>query len=128
MRFQIKRVWVGDEGCYGVMFCERKPPFALTLERTFRPDNAVVIKRGVHRCTKTTYYKGQYPTYEIEQDGHTRVLFHRGNIEMHSLGCVLIGEYFHDFKDMSGIANSAGGFAEFMRKTKGVEEFELEVT
>lgn len=134
MRFQIKRVWVGDKGCFGVIFCDRQPPFALTLERTFDPDDRVVVPYGISKCTFDFYHKGGYPTYEIQfPDGsHDRVLFHKGNKEHHSRGCILIGEYFHDFGDLSGIANSKAGFNEFMSKAmengKPVKEFELEVT
>jgi hypothetical protein len=127
--FQVKRNYVGDEGAFGSMHKNRGAPFAVTLERTFKPNNDVIILPShVYKCTKSRYYKGGYPTYEIHVDGHSRVLFHKGNKEAHSLGCILVAEFYHDFGGMNGIGNSAGGFNEFMKLTEGVDEFILEVT
>ena len=128
MTFQVKRNFRGEEGCFGTLHENRSPPFALTLERTFKPANEVVIPFGVHKCTKTTYFKGGYPTYEIHVEGHSRLLFHKGNTEAHSMGCILVGEYYHEFDGVAGIANSKGGFTEFMRRATGLDEFYLEVT
>lgn len=127
MRFRLERVWIGEQGCFGVLMQNDDPPFAVTLERTFKPTNEVVIPLGIHRCTRSRYYKGGYPTYEIHVPEHSRVLFHKGNKEAHSLGCILVGENYHHFGDIEGIGNSAGGFKEFMDKCNSVDEFQLEV-
>ena len=127
MKFKLHRVWVGEEGAFGLLFCDDKPPFAVTLERTFKPSNEIVIPYGVHKCTRSQYFKGGYPTYEINIKGHSRVLFHKGNTEAHSMGCILVAEFFHQFDDVAGIANSAGGFKEFMKHANNADEFLLEV-
>ena len=126
--FQLKRNYRGDEGCFGTLHENRSPPFALTLERTFKPANEVIIPHGIHKCTKSQYYKGGYPTFEIHVEGHSRILFHKGNVEAHSMGCILVGEYFHEFNGRAGIANSKGGFNEFMLRAGTLDEFYLEVT
>ena len=124
MIFLLNRVYVGEEGAFGTIGLQDKPPFAVTLERTFE-NNRVVIPKGTHQCIRSVYYKGGYPTYEIMVDGHSRVLFHKGNKEEHSLGCILVAEYFHDFDEEPGIANSAGGFNEFMSLAGNIKEFNL---
>jgi hypothetical protein len=126
MEFKLQRVYVGEEGAFGVLSKNNEPPFAVTVERTFLPDHEILIPFGTHKCIRTTYNKGGYPSYEILVDGHSEVKFHKGNKESHSEGCILVAEYFHTFKDMQqGIANSAGGFAEFMDHTCSVDEFML---
>ena len=127
MEFKLQRVYVGKEGAFGVLSKNNEPPFAVTLERTFKPsDTEVVIPFGSHKCTRSVYHAGGgYATYEILVDGRSRLLFHKGNKESHSAGCILVAEYFHSFKDIEGIANSAGGFSEFMGHTNSVDEFML---
>jgi len=99
----------------------------VTLERTFE-NNRVVVPTGRVLCKLSRYYKGKYPTYELQVEGHSRVLFHKGNVELHSEGCVLIAESFSKFGNRPGIANSAGGFKEFMALTGSVPAFVMEVS
>lgn len=127
MRFQLKRVAVHKFGAFGVIM-KSGIPFAVTLERTFEPDNRIVVPYGIVLCERSRYYKGGYPTYELQVAGHSRVLFHKGNKEDHSRGCILVAESYHVFGNQPGIANSAGGFREFMRLTGGVEAFNIEVS
>ena len=127
MRFQLKRIAIHDFGAFGVLM-KNNIPFAVTLERTFGEDNRVVVPTGSVLCRKSKYYKGRYQTYELQVEGHSRVLFHKGNLEEHSRGCVLVAESFYMFGDKPGIANSAGGFKEFMTLTEGADAFNLEVT
>jgi hypothetical protein len=127
MQFKLQRVYIGDQGAFGVLSKNDDPPFAVTLERTFRPDNEVVIPFGVHKCIRTMFNKGGYPTYEVllPETKHTLVKFHRGNLEEHSLGCVLVAESYQQFGAMFGIGNSKAGFNEFMEHTCSVDEFML---
>ena len=126
MRFQLKRVAIHEYGAFGVLL-KNNIPFAVTLERTFEPDNHTVVPTGMVLCKRSHYYKGGYPTYELQIEGHSRVLFHRGNLEQHSVGCILVAESFAVFGDKPGVSDSKHGFAEFMILAKGVPEFNIEV-
>lgn len=136
--FQIARV-IRPEGAFGMLMF-RWQPIGVSLERSFdSTDNAqiavgeqrVVVPDGISTCRKSRYFDGGYDTYEILVPGHTRVLFHKLNVERQSKGCVGIGESFAVFNDPArglvgpGIANSEAGFTEFMRLAAGVPEFEL---
>jgi hypothetical protein len=127
MEFKLQRVWVGKEGAFGVLSKNDEAPFAVTLERTFGEENEVVIPYGSHKCIRSIFNRGGYPSYEIllPETGHTLVKFHKGNTEDHSMGCVLVGESFGMFKDMAGVGNSHSGFSEFMHHANGVDEFIL---
>lgn len=111
-----------DAGRFGVLVEDDDFPRLVTLERTFE-NNRVVIPEGVWPCTRTIYYKRGYPTFEIHVPGHDRVLFHRGNTEDDSRGCILVGRRFGG----GGILESALGFAEFMEARNGVDAFDLRV-
>jgi len=129
--FGLLRVAIRPEGAFGVLL-HKGLPFAVTLERTYAlpsgPGQLVKIPAGAWRCTKTVYLKGGYDTYEIEVPGHSRLLFHRGNTELHSAGCVLVGESYATFAGQPGIAASEAGFVEFMNRAGNRSEFQLRVT
>ena len=124
--FQLHRVSILPDGCFGVLMYDNVP-FAVTLERTYDPGNTVKIGLGNHECHRSRYNRGNYDTFEITVPGHDRILFHKGNTELHSEGCVLVAESFSTFGDKPGVALSAEGFKEFMLRTRDVDSFILEV-
>ena len=125
--FTLKRVAVLPDGARGVLLC-RDIPFAVTMERTYDDlHRAVKIPPGMYNCTRSRYFRGGYDTFEIHVPGHSRILFHKGNWETDSEGCVLIGESFARLKDKEAIADSSGGFGEFMALAQGVDSFSLTV-
>lgn len=130
-RFQLRTVAVREDGCFSVL-CFAGRPFAVTCERTFE-NMRTVITNGTFHCVKTDYHKGGYPTYEIIVPGHSRVLFHRGNVETDSEACILVAESFAQLGGVTSVADSKGGFAEFMLLAQDangnqVAEFDLTVT
>lgn len=126
--FALIRVAVRPEGAFGVLL-HAGIPVATTCERTYQvPDTAsqlVKIPPGRHRCRKTYYIRGEHETYEVIVPGHTRLLFHRGNAETDSEGCVLVGVGFGRVAGAPAVVGSAAGFAEFMRLAGGRQEFSL---
>lgn len=123
MKLTLKRVSVTPEGAFGVLLDERGLPFAVTLEQTDALFD-VKIPVGTYRCVPTQFYRGGYPTFEITGvPGHTRLLFHMGNYEKDTEGCVLVGSEFRG----TWIAGSRLAFNTLMEKTAGQTAFNLEV-
>jgi len=115
-------------GCFGVLWLPNRP-IAVTLERTFeREHEQVVIPGGTHRCIASHYHRGGYDTYEIMVPGHSRVLFHKGNVETNSEGCVLLGSSFGLLNGVPAVLASGPAFDNFMHIMDGVQEFDLVVT
>lgn len=85
---------------------------------------------GEHVCRRSFYFHGGYPTWEIAVPGRSRILFHKGNIEEHTRGCVLVGMAHSMFGEPPklGIAGSAEAFRRLMDHTAAVQEFRLRVT
>lgn len=124
--FALKTVAIREDGCFSVMLVDGRP-FAVTCERTF--DNLrPVIGNGIYRCAKTAFTRGGYSTFEIKLPGHTRVLFHRGNVELDSEGCVLIGSSFGLIGGVTAIQDSKDGFYAFWNLASAVDEFDLVVS
>jgi hypothetical protein len=74
-----------------------------------------VIPEGTYDAVPTFYHKGGYNTFEIVPvPGHSRLLFHVGNVEEDSLGCVLIGSSFGQVGGKAAILGSRAAFQRFM--------------
>lgn len=116
---------IPDGGCFSAALWKGKP-FAVTLERTF-DDGKPIIRDGSFLCQRSYFERGKYWTFEIMVPGHTRVLFHRGNFESDSLGCVLVAESFAVIDGKLGVGDSHG-LTELLALTDGLKQFNLLVS
>ena len=131
---ELVRISVQPEGAFGVLLKAGLPLGPVTVERTYplkdsapRGPQLVKIPPGSYRCERTRYHKGGYDTFEVMGVvGHSRLLFHLGNSETDSEGCVLLGQRFGPYQG-TGILQSRLGFAEFMSFMGSRPSFHLEV-
>lgn len=118
-----------EAGVFGVLRkADTKEQIAVTLEHAYAspfgfspkvPPGQYVCQRGMHRLER---WKWSIETFEItDVPGHTDILFHVGNYNQDSSGCVLLGMARGD----QMILNSRLAFAAFMLLQKGVESFTL---
>ncbi len=125
-RLELHTVAVRDDGCFSVLLWDGRP-FAVSVERTFE-NRRTVITQGAYKCTRTEYIKGGYETFEIHAPGHSRVLFHKGNVEDDSEGCVIVAEAFGIFGSRTAVLDARSGFGQFMQAAAGLNEFTMQVT
>ena len=107
----------------------------VTLEHAYpSPDGfSPKIPEGSYTCVR-----GQHRLHGMEEDfttfeitgvaGHEGLLFHWGNFNQDSEGCILVGE--QDFESASGqqmITASRAEFAKFMALQEGLDSFTLVV-
>lgn len=129
------RVSIAPEGAYGVLLRSGLPIGPVSVERTYPlSDTAphgpqlVKIPQGQYRCEKTRYHRGGYDTFEIKDvQGHSRLLFHLGNTEEDSEGCVLLGQRFGMLRGKPAVLQSGLAFAEFMSMMGFRQSFTLGV-
>lgn len=132
---ELVRVAVSPEGAFGVILIDGVPAGPVSCERTYpvaasAPRGAQLVKIPAGRwvCKRTHFNRGNYPTYEITGvPGHSRLLFHAGNTEDDSDGCVLVGQRFGFVGARPSVLQSRLGFAEFMNLTFQRQRFILEV-
>jgi uncharacterized protein DUF5675 len=128
--FELLRVAMLPEGAFGVLM-QWGIPFATTLERTYElagKQQFTKIPTGIFPCRSRYYLRGNYDTYEVmEVPGHFALLFHKGNVENDSDGCILVGQGYGNVYQKPGVIRSMDGFHEFMRRTEGKPEFFLRV-
>ena len=114
---------------FGVLFRDDGIPFALTLERPWLNNQRSVscVYPGVYRAIRHRSSKFGETFWLQDVPGRSEILFHKGNIDDDSRGCILVGEQFNPVRGEDGITASREGFAEFMRLLDGKNEFTIEI-
>lgn len=110
-------------GMYAVVMDDSGLPFCVSLQ-----PNDKFLADGVYKSKKRMYNKGGYMTFEVIVEGHTDVLYHKGNHQEDSKLCFLLGEQFETVEGRPGIAQSGHAFEEFWNKYKDVDEFDLHIS
>jgi hypothetical protein len=138
MKLTLKRNQYRSDGIYGELLDDRGSHLWVTLEhayqvsdtpRLFQPKvlgGSYDCVRGEHRLASM---ENPFITFEITGvEGHTDILFHMGNYNEDSHGCVLLGRQIGN--RMNGgkmITDSKRSFEAFMTMLDGLDSFTLEV-
>lgn len=120
-----------ETGIFSHLLDSQKNVIAVTIEHAYQqPDGswAAKIPAGTFTCMRGTHqlsHGDPFETFEITGvPGHSGLLFHCGNDESSSSGCVLLGTALQgDF-----ITESRKAFSKFMSLMDGVQSFELNVS
>ena len=126
----LKRIDNQTHLIYGALFWDGAP-LCMTLEepwrnnqRKTRTQKESCIPEGTYTCRR--YHSEKYPdTWQIcGVPGRTKILIHTGNTTADTEGCVLLGNWAWG----TAIRASKDAFNRFMRATRKVDQFTLEVT
>lgn len=132
---KIYRTDFWPTGVFGKLSSDDGKYVWCTLEHAYL-DNSLEIQTyyakvppGVYNCVRgwhqLAHMAQAFETFEITNvPGHTNILFHSGNVNADSAGCVLLGLKNIDNKE---ILESRIAFKEFMDSMVGVDSFELEI-
>jgi hypothetical protein len=110
-------------------------PVMVTLEHAFPngqgdflpkiPPGVYACVRGLHRLDGMTE---DFETFEVSGvAGHSGLLFHWGNWNKDSDGCILTGEGYGASSSGEMVTNSRATFEKFVALQNGVDSFQLEV-
>ena len=118
-----------EYGTFGCLVFNGQP-ICVTLEPYHR-DN----KQGVSCIPAGCYTLERYDspkfgdTWIIDDvQGRSYVLFHWGNLDDHTQGCVLLGESFGTLGGEWAILSSKQAFSEFMALSKGYDRMSLVIS
>lgn len=134
MDLLLKRSSAEADGIFGCLSSrDQSCILAQTLEHAFpvdgKPDEyAPVIPPGTYTCMRGQHQLAHmdhpFETFEIVGvDHHSKLLFHTGNVNADSEGCVLLGQS----RQGVAILQSRIAFANFMRIQAGLQKFSLVV-
>jgi hypothetical protein len=126
----IKRIASNNDGLFGVLIekhIKGDIPFAVTLERNYldNQSNISSIPAGEYTCKR--YHSFTFgETFQVTNvPNRDYILFHKGNTEDDSCGCILLAEMFESLNNKIAILQSSKGYKEFMTRLKGIDEFKL---
>ncbi len=115
-------------GTFGVLTINSRV-FCVTLEP---PDNLnktsiSSIPAGQYDCMR--YSSDRYPdTFQVMNvPDRYKILFHAGNFNEHTEGCILLARKFGVLKGGRAILNSGETFNQFMEIMKGIDKFQLTI-
>ena len=126
MKARIVRMEDTEAGVLGALLLDDEL-FCATLEDPDL-DNQVgisCIPEGVYLCKRVKSPRFG-DTFEVTKvPGRTHILFHPGNTQRDTRGCVLLGQYWGKLQGDRAIMNSGDSFRGFIKATEGVSEFWL---
>ena len=126
MELKLKRVADNEDATFGVLI-NGNIPFAVTLEPAWEDNKKGIscIPSGPYSCkrVKSPKFGDTFEILDVEE--RTHILFHKGNSERNTQGCVLIAEEFGKLNGKAAVLASGRGFTEFMSILKEIDEFDL---
>lgn len=134
MKLRLVRQDYEHDGIFGTLYDDNRGAIAVTLEHAYPSsagDGSYVPKvpAGEYECVRGTHRLHDlvpFDTFEVEDvTGHDNILFHAGNINSDSNGCILIGTSVEQFPSGLGITESRRAFTRFMDSLKDVNQFTL---
>ncbi len=124
------RTSAGSDGVFGTLDKVIGENIGVTLEHSYNGKPKLPV--GTYKCVRGMHQLHDgvpFETFEITNvPGHTGILFHVGNYNEDSEGCVLLGRRIatqENGKRM--ITSSKNTFNKFMDITRGLNEFTLKV-
>lgn len=108
---------------------------AVALEHAYSQDDGTIkpkLPAGTYTCVRGSHQLASmtrpFDTFEVTNvPGHTGILFHMGNYNQDSDGCILLGESLVPDPDPTMITKSILTFNAFMASQAGVKQFTLVV-
>jgi Family of unknown function (DUF5675) len=134
MKLRLVRQSYEHDGIFGTLYDDSSGAICVTLEHAYPAEDGTggyapklqngeyICVRGMHRLHDLKPFE----TFEIEGvKGHDNILFHAGNLNDDSNGCVLVGEKIEHFPKAWGITASRITFKKLMDKLQGLNTFTL---
>lgn len=137
----LTRIDKREDGIWGMLYIQERfsysKLFCYTLEHSYPvngdflpkiPEGKYLCVKGTHRLEGMTH---DFETFEVTGViGHTGLLFHKGNYNSDSSGCILIGqdiEHIIPNHKTRMLTESGLIFSQFMDCLKGIEKFNLTI-
>lgn len=117
-----------EHGTFGVLKIN-KSVYCCTLEPSDRLNktNQSSIPAKQYKCNKIISPK-YGTTYQVmDVPDRTHILFHAGNIDDHTEGCIILGQHFGKLRGNKAVLNSGKTFMRFMELLKDEKQLHLSI-
>ncbi len=123
-----------SDGIFSQLWSTEKAFICETLEHAYRDQEGYFAKLpcGEYQCRRSSHrlhgMDHDFETFEvIGVPGHSGILFHWGNFQKDSEGCILVGALMGNDNGVQMITHSKATFERFMSANHGVDLFTLKV-
>lgn len=126
--FYLYRVAHNQDGTFGVLV-DNNVSFCLTLERPWlnNQKNVSCIPKGIYMCRRVESPRFGETFQVLDVPKRSHILFHKGNIDDDSHGCILVGEEYGILGESNAILSSGRAFKEFLARLEGENDFLLTI-
>ena len=130
---QLVRSEKGDEGIFSELIKGSGWWWLCSVEHAYQqPDGSwqPKVPPGTYTCVLGDHVVAGQPirTYEITGvPGHSGILFHKGNWQENSEGCVCLGRSIDALDGRKAVLDSRGAFSDFLTWADNRPSFTLEV-
>lgn len=129
----VRKQFTGD-GVFSELTGEDGSPFAFTLEHAYGDEEEgwePKIPSGTYECVRGQHqllHGEAFETFEVTGvPGHSNILFHAGNFDQDSEGCILVGARIALISKHLMITESKATFRRFMDAQAGLESFTITI-
>lgn len=138
MNLILRRNKFQEDGIFGELLDDKFNFLCVTLEHAYPQEDGTFepkLPPGEYTCVRGKNHrlesaKETFETFEVmDVPGHTGILFHIGNYNKNSAGCILLGtgEGWQQDQKKKMIVNSKVAFGKFMNYVEKVDVFTLTV-
>lgn len=131
---RLTRKLFREDGIFSWLSLDDGRQLATTLEHSYANGEFYLpkIPNGTYVCVRGTHKLGidgePFDTFEITGvEGHTGLLFHCGNFDNDSRGCVLLGDGLGQQGSQEMVTHSRDAFKRFMETLGDAQTFPLVV-
>lgn len=122
------------DGITSTLYDDEDNIIAVTLEHAYLNDGFYdpKIPDGVYQCLRGLHKlhvdSEPFESFEVmDVEGHDGLLFHKGNVNSDSQGCILLGLLLGYVNGQRVLIHSKLAFEKFMELQEGCDEFVLTV-
>lgn len=134
MNMTLTRKQFRGDGIFSTLIAENGGYTANTLEHSYTTQFIPKLQPGVYKCVRGMHrlhgMASDFETFEVTGVvGHSGMLFHVGNYNKDSDGCILLGQRVSQYtkEGLQMVTGSKVAFADFMMLQKGTDLFTLVV-
>ncbi|WP_454907616.1 DUF5675 family protein [Variovorax gossypii] len=137
MNIQLNRQSQRADGIFGSLYVS-DAPFCVTLEHAFADSYGgywPAVPKGNYTCVLGSHQLAHYnqgrafQSYEVQSvPGHRGIIFHPGNHNADSKGCIFLGLGVHTHSSTWSVTHSQEAFERFLALLSGSSAFYLSVT
>lgn len=129
MIVELRRIEESEDGTIGILLLNKKIQcFILENKNLANKPCVSCVPIGIYNCKRVQSPRFN-ETFEVTNvPNRTHILFHVGNTEKDTFGCLLPGDRVGYLKNKRAVLDSGKSFVNLMEELESINEFKLIIT